>query len=165
MGPFLDPDSCSSSCSAREGPDCSTGGCGCYIAPAFRGDMSDRSSRPNQLVWPLSIQVEQASGVTIVVPRGRLGTLSSGELIQALVDVIRGGSRHIVLDLEGVDYISSAGLLALDAVLGRVHVSRAQLVLCGMTEPVRVAFELAGLLEHFVVVNTRAEAALLAEGQ
>jgi len=127
--------------------------------------MSDRSSRPNHLVWPLSIQVEQASGVTIVVPRGRLGTLSSGELIQALVDVIRGGSRHIVLDLEGVDYISSAGLLALDAVLGRVHVSRAQLVLCGMTEPVRVAFELAGLLEHFVVVNTRAEAALLAEGQ
>ena len=54
-----------------------------------------------------------------------------------------------MLDLECVDYISSAGLLALDAVLGRVHVSRAQLVLSGLTEPVRVAFELAGLLEHF----------------
>ena len=126
--------------------------------------MSGTPSRPNHLVWPLSIQVEQARGVTIVVPRGRLGTLSSGELIQALVDVIRTGSRRLVLDLDGVDYISSAGLLALDAVLGRAHVSQAQLVLCGITEPVRVAFELAGLLEHFPVVNTRAEAVSLIEG-
>jgi anti-anti-sigma factor len=126
--------------------------------------MSDTSSRPNPLVWPLSIQVEQARGVTIVLPRGRLGTLTSGELIQALVDVIRGGSRRLILDLEGVDYISSAGLLALDAVLGRAHVSQAQLVLCGITEPVRVAFDLAGLLDHFLVVNTRAEAVLLVEG-
>ena len=77
----------------------------------------------------------------------------------------RDGSRQLVLDLEGVDYVSSAGLLALDAVLGRVHVSQAQLVLCGVTEPVRVAFELAGLLEHFLVVMTRAEAVSLAAGQ
>ena len=127
--------------------------------------MSESAARPDGLVWPLSIAIERVDGVTIVVPRGRLGTLSSGELIQALVDVIREGSRQLVLDLEGVDYISSAGLLALDAVLGRVHVSQAQLVLCGVTEPVRVAFELAGLLEHFLVVITRAEAVSLAAGQ
>ena len=120
--------------------------------------MSESAARPDRLVWPLSIQIERMEGVTIVVPSGRLGTLSSGDLIQALVDVIRGGSRQLVLDLECVDYISSAGLLALDAVLGRVHVSQGQLVLCGVTEPVRVAFELAGLLEHFIVVNTRGEA-------
>ena len=127
--------------------------------------MSESAARPDRLVWPLSIQIERVEGVTIVVPRGRLGTLSSSELIQALVDVIRDGGRRLVLDLECVDYISSAGLLALDAVLGRVHVSHGQLVLCGVTEPVRVAFELAGLLEHFIVVNTRAEAVSLAEGQ
>jgi anti-anti-sigma factor len=127
--------------------------------------MPESTARPDHLVWPLSIQIERLEGVTIVVPRGRLGTLSSGELIQVLVDVIRGGSRHLVLDLECVDYISSAGLLALDAVLGRVHVSRAQLVLSGLTEPVRVAFDLAGLLEHFIVVNTRAEAVSLAATQ
>jgi anti-anti-sigma factor len=86
---------------------------------------------------------------------GRLGTLSSGELIEALVGAIHDGARLIVIDLAGVDYVSSAGLLALDAVSGRIHQARGSLVLCGLVEPVRLVFSLAALLTQFAVEPTR----------
>jgi anti-anti-sigma factor len=54
-----------------------------------------------------------------------------------------------------VDYISSAGLLALEAVSGRVQQADGELVLCGLIEPVRLAFDLAGLLPHFAVEPSR----------
>ncbi len=57
-----------------------------------------------------------------------------------------------------MDYLSSAGLLALEAILGRLHMVNGEMVLCGLSEPVRMAFELSGLLAQF------REAPSLAEG-
>ena len=57
-----------------------------------------------------------------------------------------------------MDYLSSAGLLALEAVLGRLHMVDGEMLLCGVTEPVRIAFDLAGLLSQFTEVPSRDEA-------
>jgi anti-anti-sigma factor len=101
----------------------------------------------------------------IFAPKGRLGTLSSGELIEALVAAIRAGEHRLVLDLEGMDYVSSAGLLAIDAVLGRLHQAGGVLVLCNLAEPVRLACELADLLPHFDVETSRDLAIARAAGK
>ena len=93
--------------------------------------------------------------VHVFAPAGRLGTLSSGDLIEALVAAINGGARLVLVDLSAVDYISSAGLLALDAASGRVQAAGGELVLCGLVEPVRLAFDLAGLLPHFTIAPSR----------
>ena len=61
--------------------------------------------------------------------------------------LIRDGATRLLLDLARVDYISSAGLVALDAVMGRLHESGGDLVICGVCEPVRLALEMAGLIE------------------
>ena len=45
---------------------------------------------------------------------------------------------RVIIDLSKVDYVSSAGLLALDAAAGRMHTAAGLLVLCGLTEPVRL---------------------------
>jgi anti-anti-sigma factor len=105
--------------------------------------------RKAQLRWRLGITRHERDGAAVFVAEGRLGTLTAGNLIEALASAIAAGDRRILLDLSGVDYLSSAGLLALDAILGRLHVVDGALVLCGLTEPVRVAFELSGLLPHF----------------
>ena len=47
--------------------------------------------------------------------------------------------------------MSSAGLLALEAVSGRLHAAGGSLVVCGLAEPVRLVFDLAGLLPHFTI--------------
>jgi anti-anti-sigma factor len=117
--------------------------------------MSSPGRSSGRLVWPLSIHAERCDGVLVLAPCGRLGTVSAGDLIEVIVDALAAGERLLVVDLAGVDYISSAGLLALDAVLGRLHQAGGQLVLASLTEPVRLACDFAGLLPHFDVEPAR----------
>jgi anti-anti-sigma factor len=118
------------------------------------------------LTWSLRIDRATVGDVHVFAAAGRLGTLSSGDLIERLMEAIKSGARRVVVDLTAVDYISSAGLLALDAIAGRVHQAGGDLVLCGLVEPVRLAFDLSGLLPHFAVEPSRDLAIRrLAEGQ
>jgi len=107
------------------------------------------------VTWKLTIGRESSDGVAVLRVEGRLGTASSGDLIGAIVGAIESGDRRLLIDLAGVDYVSSAGLLALDAASGRMHVAGGTLVLCGLTEPVRLALELSGLLPHFIVDGSK----------
>lgn len=111
------------------------------------------------MTWKLTIRREAVAGAVVLRVHGRLGTAASGELLEAIVHAIRAGDRRLVLDLEGVDYASSAGLMVLDAAAGRMHEAGGELVLCAVTEPVRMVLDLAGLLPHFTV-EPSVEAAL-----
>jgi len=105
--------------------------------------------------WKLVISREVEGGVAVLVVHGRLGTAASGQFVETMLDVVQSGHRRVLLDLSGVDYVSSAGLVALDAVAGRMHEVEGELVLCALTEPVRLVLDLAGLLPHFVVAASR----------
>ena len=111
------------------------------------------------MTWKLKIRREVIAGAVVLRVHGRLGTAASGELLEAIVHAIRAGDRSLVLDLKGVDYASSAGLMVLDAAAGRMHEAGGELVLCAVTEPVRMVLDLAGLLPHFTV-EPSVEAAL-----
>jgi len=58
----------------------------------------------------LSIQVRQTTVVTLA---GRLDTASSPRAERALGPVLAAAPRHVVFDLAGLDFISSAGLRVL----------------------------------------------------
>ena len=107
------------------------------------------------LVWRLAVTREDAEGVAVFAVKGRLGTVSSGALVEALTRAVNEGSHRVVVDLSGVDYLSSAGLLALHALLGRFVAAGGELALCGLTVPVRTSFELSGLLADFIEAPSR----------
>ena len=75
-----------------------------------------------------------------------------------LSTAIENGYRRILCDIEGLDYASSPGLLALDAAGERVRRSGGELLLCGLTGPVRIALELSGIEPHFDVAECRPSA-------
>jgi len=105
--------------------------------------------------WGLRVATEVSGGVLVVSVSGRLAAGSSGTLIETVVAALGDGHRLILCDLGGVDYASSAGLLALDAIAGRVSIDAGSLVLCSLTEPVRLVLDLSGLLPHFAVAPSR----------
>jgi anti-anti-sigma factor len=107
--------------------------------------------------WKLDIGREILDGVTVITVAGRLGAGLSGRLLDPLLAALGEGQRRILIDLSGVDYLSSAGLMTLDAAAGRVHEAGGRLALCGLAEPVRLALELSGRLEEFIVADTRAD--------
>jgi anti-anti-sigma factor len=106
------------------------------------------------------MQIQQTSrdGVAIVSPKGRIDTTTSGSLEDAVRHVVDGGARNLVVDLSGVEYISSAGLRVFLVLAKRMRDLRGKLVLSGMTEPVRQVFQLAGFMPLFRVEPTQESA-------
>jgi anti-anti-sigma factor len=104
----------------------------------------------------LRCQREVEGDVLVLRVAGRIGAESAPQLIEALVAAVEGGDRRILVDLGAVDYLSSAGVIALEATAGRVYAAGGRLVLCDLAEPVRLALQLAGRLGDFDVARSRA---------
>lgn len=103
----------------------------------------------------MNIQQNVLEGVTVIAPAGRIDTTTSGPLDEAIRKTIDGGAREVVIDFGGVDYISSAGLRVFLVLAKRMRDLKGRLVLCGMAEPVRQVFHLAGFLPLFSVEPSR----------
>ena len=103
----------------------------------------------------MDIHQERRDRVLVVAPAGRLDTTSAEALEQALAATLDGGELLVVVDFQGVSYISSVGLRALLVAARRMRERRGTLVLCAMADAVRQVFELAGFLPLFTVEPTR----------
>ena len=103
------------------------------------------------------MQIQQSSrdGVAIVSPRGRIDTTTSGAVEDTIRHVVDAGAHNLIVDLSGVEYISSAGLRVFLVLAKRMRDLRGKLVLSGMTEPVRQVFQLAGFMALFLVEPTQ----------
>jgi stage II sporulation protein AA (anti-sigma F factor antagonist) len=113
----------------------------------------------------MEIREERSDGAMVMAPSGRLDSVTSTELEKRIVGRIEAGDRRLVLDLAGVEYISSAGLRVLLMAAKRLKEPSAALVLCGLGPSVRTVLELAGFLPLFVVVPARADALARLRGE
>ena len=103
--------------------------------------------------------VEDKVGEALVIgPVGRVDSVSSAELERVVVARIDAGGRRLVLDLSGVEYISSAGLRVLLMAAKRLKAPPGALVLCGLGPSVRTVLELAGFLPLFAIEPGREQA-------
>lgn len=94
-------------------------------------------------------------GVDVLAPAGRIDTTTVGALEARLNPLLAAAAPRIVVDFSGVDYISSAGLRTLLVAAKRVKGTGGGLALCGLGEPVRQVFQLAGFLPLFTIRDTR----------
>lgn len=110
------------------------------------------------IVWYLRIFEEDLGAVRLVVVEGRVSSATAAELARVLTGQLASGSRSIVIDLAGVDYINGAGLRAFETAAAFVAGSGGELVVCGLQSPVQVAFDLAGAIPNLTIVPSRAAA-------
>lgn len=99
----------------------------------------------------MQIAEARVDGIVAVVPAGRIDTTTAPLLEQRLTALLAGGERRLVVDFSGVEYISSAGLRVFLVLAKRLRDLKGRLVLCGMAEPVRQVFHLAGFMPLFLV--------------
>jgi anti-anti-sigma factor len=112
-----------------------------------------RGLRQKTAVWPLAVTTDRLAGVFVLAAVGRLGAATAGQLEAALAEVREEGGEKVVLDLEGVDYVSSAAILAISSFL-----DERTIVVCGLGDAVRLTFDLAGVLPRLTVVPSRTAA-------
>jgi anti-anti-sigma factor len=97
--------------------------------------------------WYLDSSAVTENGLTVLVLRGRIGHAAAGDLEAAAKAALTGGNRDLVLDLSGVDYLSSAGLRVLQDLAAAQKDRGAKLVLRAPSAASRLSLELAGLTE------------------
>lgn len=113
-----------------------------------------RQSRSARL-WTLEIARDSRDGVRCLVVSGRLGVAGASDLAAALKEELASGQARILIDLGGVDYLSSAGLLTLQQAAASAREREVRLALCSLPEPVRLALDLAGLAGEFTIETSR----------
>ncbi|MBN1609545.1 MAG: STAS domain-containing protein [Polyangiaceae bacterium] len=109
--------------------------------------------------------VRQEGSITIVEIEGRFDAVSAPQMKLELHQLIEGGKTRIVVDLDGMDFIDSAGLGVLVSCLRRTAAEGGDLRLAGVPPFCRSIFELTRLTRVFDVTQTLADAVeSLAEG-
>ena len=93
----------------------------------------------------MNINIEKENGVTLLKIEGRLDTTTAPELEKAINN--EGDSlKNLVLDFEGVDYISSAGLRVLLTAQKKMN-AQGHMELVNVSEAVMDIFEMTGFAD------------------
>lgn len=99
----------------------------------------------------MDIRCQSKSSVTVVSPAGQIDAETSPELENRLLTLIQRGDALIVLDLAGVEYMSSRGLRVLLLVSRKCQHSEARFVLAGLNDFTNELLTITGFLPHFEV--------------
>lgn len=106
----------------------------------------------------MNIINEQVGAVAVVRLEGSLDTNTSPVLQQHLTDLLDGGATRVLIDCAHTDYMSSAGLRVLLAVVKRLTAAGGSLRLCALNETVAEVFDISGFSSIFRILPSEAEA-------
>lgn len=99
----------------------------------------------------MEIKEERHDGILLVAPRGRVDSNTSGRLEDEFSRRVGAGERNLLVDMAGIDYISSAGLRVFLLLAKKLQQAGGRLVLSTLHPAVKQVFDLAGLTPLFTV--------------
>jgi len=107
----------------------------------------------------MEIQSKTGEGFTSLSIKGRLDAVTAAAAEAAINKTIDSGASNLVLDLTGLDYVSSAGLRVLLVTAKKLSRLNGKIILFGLQDTVKEVFTISGFLSIFPVAADEAEAA------
>ena len=107
----------------------------------------------------MEIIEKKENDIYIFTVNGRLDSNTSHELEEKIFGAIKNESYNMIIDFEGLDYISSAGLRVILKASKALKRSEGSIVLCSMQDYVKEVFEIAGF-DVFLPITTKINDAL-----
>ncbi|UKS25234.1 STAS domain-containing protein [Paenibacillus sp. HWE-109] len=102
---------------------------------------------------------EQLQGDTVLLGlNGRLDANTSAVLESAFMKLVEQGNGKFVFNLQGLEYVSSAGLRSLLVAAKMIKVIQGKLALASMNEHVKDVFDMSGFSAIFAIYETQEEA-------
>ena len=95
---------------------------------------------------------------TIAALAGRMDAMTTAEFDRWLAEQLAAEKTRFILALQGLDYISSAGLRSLLAAAKQMKARNGTLLLCGLAGTVEEVFRMSGFLTIFQSFSTVDEA-------
>lgn len=106
----------------------------------------------------MEVTIKQENNATVASVDGRLDAVSAPELERQLSAAIDAGQKSMILDLGGLEYISSAGLRVILTTAKRVKTAQGKLVLCNIRDTVMQIFEISGFCSILNIAENRESA-------
>ena len=97
-------------------------------------------------LWRLTTTTAEEGGTTVLFLEGRLSHATAGELTAAARPIIAAGALDLVVDLSGVDYLSSTALKVLESLAAGQASRGGRLTLRAPQPAARLSLELSGLV-------------------
>jgi anti-anti-sigma factor len=83
-------------------------------------------------------------GRFIIAVTGRMDAVTAPEFENRMLDWIDAGETQLIVDLGGLEYISSAGLRSILTIAKNLKTKQGKLVLCALRDTVKEVFEISG---------------------
>jgi anti-sigma B factor antagonist len=100
----------------------------------------------------MEIATKQFKHSDVVTVKGRVDSSTAPKLSEALDAIINAGRYKIVIDMESLEYMSSAGFRALIAAQRNCkHFNRGEVVLANVPDNINTSLELAGFTTLFKI--------------
>jgi anti-sigma B factor antagonist len=104
------------------------------------------------------ISIRKDGGILIVSVDGRIDTLSASEFQSRMEELMNRDEKSVVLDLEKLQYVSSAGLRAILVAAKKAGSLGKGLSCCSLQEMVGKVFDVSGFTGMIPVFDSLEEA-------
>ena len=97
------------------------------------------------------VMVRQETGLTVLELHGQVNREAEPALNDAYDVAAASGSRSLLLNFAGVDYINSTGIAVIVGLLARARKDGQTLAVCGLSDHYRTIFEITRLVDFMRV--------------
>lgn len=104
----------------------------------------------------VEIKTKSEKDYCLIEVSGEVDASSSIELDDAIKEALKK-NQHILIDLEKLEYISSAGLGVFISYLEELKEKQSKMILFGLKPKVKEVFEILGLQHIIKMVETKSE--------
>jgi anti-anti-sigma factor len=106
----------------------------------------------------MELTTNKKGDFTIAEINGRIDTTNYNEFETQIMDIIGKGEKNIILNCEGLNYISSSGLRVFLITQKKLMGLKGKLHLCNMQPAIKEIFDMSGFSSIFKIFNTEEEA-------
>ncbi|MEI7481332.1 MAG: STAS domain-containing protein [Elusimicrobiota bacterium] len=105
----------------------------------------------------MNISTKKESAALVVTVSGRMDAVTAPEFEKSISDFITQGEKAFVVNLSGLEYISSAGLRSILACAKRLKEQSGKLIFSGLQGHVKEVFSISGFNGIFKIYESDAE--------
>lgn len=106
----------------------------------------------------MEIKEQEINDVVVLELGGRLDTINYGVLENKLSSLFEQQKTKVVLNCEGLDYVSSSGLRVLLMYLKKANAVQGKLLISHLPQNIKEIFDISGFTDIFEIHSTNDDA-------
>ena len=107
----------------------------------------------------VEVTEEEKDGILFLALKGRLDAVSAPKTEKHVADLIDSGKLKIIMNFEGIDYLSSAGMRMLLATTKKLKALSGKFIVCGVITSVLDVLKMSGF-DHVIELTDNADEAV-----